>query len=136
MKSTTATITVTSGAAAVSVTITDTPPTGVTLLSFEVNVTGAMLNPGSVDLLGGKRPIQIEVKQLETESAFLSTATVTPGTFTSLNLTFANPELTFKNDAGAALAGCAVGAVCEAKPTGMLTATINFPGSGVCIMAN
>src|SRR5712692_6462273 len=99
MKSSTATITVTSGAAAVSVTITDTPPAGVTLLSFEVNVTGATLNPGSVDLaLGGKGPIQIEVKQLETESVFLSTATVTPGTFTSLTLTFADPELTFKND--------------------------------------
>ncbi|HVS87412.1 MAG TPA: DUF5666 domain-containing protein [Candidatus Acidoferrum sp.] len=136
----TATITVTpppsSGAAAVSVTMTDTPPAGVTLLSFEVNVTGATLNPGSVDLLGGKGPIQIEVKQLETESAFLSTATVIPGTFTSLTLTFANPQLTFKNDTGAALAGCAVGAVCEIKPIGTLTATTNFPGSGIVIMAN
>src|SRR5712692_2300228 len=136
MKSATATITVTAGAAAVSVTITDTPPAGVTLLSFEVNVAGAMLNPGSVDLLGGKGPIQIEVKQLETESAFLSTATVPAGTFTSLTLTFANPELTFKNDTGAALAGCAVGAVCEIKPMGMLTSTVNFPGSGIVIMAN
>src|SRR6266851_3101623 len=136
MKSATATITVTAGAAAVSVTITDTPPAGVTLLSFEVNVTGAMLNPGSVDLLGGKGPTQIEVKQLETESAFLSTATVPAGTFTSLTLTFADPELTFKNDTGAALAGCAVGAVCEIKPTGTLTSTVNFPGSGIVIMAN
>src|SRR5713226_3159516 len=140
MKSATATITVTAaaapGAAAVSVTMTDTPPAGVTLLSFEVSVTGATLNPGSVDLLGGKGPIQIEVKQLETESAFLSTATVPAGTFTSLTLTFANPELTFKNDTGAALAGCAVGAVCEIKPTGMLTSTIDFPGSGVVIMTN
>jgi len=136
MKSSTATITVTSGAAAVSVTITDTPPAGVTLLSFEVNVTGATLNPGSVDLLGGKGPIRIEVKQLETESAFLGTATVTPGTFTSLALTFANPELTFKNDTGAALAGCAPGAVCEIKPTGTLTSAVNFPGSGIVIMAN
>jgi hypothetical protein len=136
----TATITVTAaaapGAAAVSVTITDTPPAGVSLLAFEVNVTGATLNPGSVDLLGGKGPTQIEVKQLETESAFLSTATVTPGTFTSLTLTFANPELTFKNDTGAALAGCAAGAVCEIKPTGTLTSTVNFPGSGIVIMAN
>ncbi len=140
MKSATATITVTAaaapGAAAVSVTMTDTPPAGVTLLSFEVSVTGATLNPGSVDLLGGKGPIQIEVKQLETESAFLSTATVPAGTFTSLTLTFANPELTFKNDTGAALAGCAVGAVCEIKPMGMLTSTVNFPGSGIVIMAN
>ena len=136
MKSATATITVTSGAAAVSVTITDTPPTGVTLLSFEVNVTGAMLNPGSVDLLGGKGPIRIEVKQLETESAFLSTATVTPETFTSLTLTFANPELTFKNDTGAPQVSCAAGAVCEIKSTGMLTSTVNFPGPGIVIMAN
>ena len=139
-KSSTATITVTAaaaaGAAAVSLTMTDTPPAGVTLLSFEVNVTGATLNPGNVDLLGGKGPIQIEVKQLETESAFLSTATVTPGTFTSLTMTFANPELTFKNDTGAALAGCPVGAVCEIKPTGTLTSTVNFPGSGIVIMAN
>jgi hypothetical protein len=27
---------------------TDTPPTGVTVLSFEVSVTGATLNPGGV----------------------------------------------------------------------------------------
>jgi len=140
MKSSTATITVTSapatGASAVSVTITDTPPAGVPLLSFEVAVTGATLNPGNVDLLGGKGPIRIEVKQLETESAFLSTATVAPGTFASLTLTFANPELTFKNDSGATLAGCAVGAVCEIKPTGPLTSTVNFPGSGIVVMAN
>lgn len=138
-KVSTATITVTAagaGAAAVSVTMTDTPPAGVTLLSFEVSVTGATLNPGNVDLLGGKGPAQIEVRQLETESAFLSTVNVTPGTFTSLTLTFANPELTFKNDMGAALAGCAAGAVCEIKPTGTLTSTVHFPGSGIVIMAN
>src|SRR6266404_3256162 len=138
-KSSTATITVTAaaaGATAVSVTMTDTPPAGVTLLSFEVSVAGATLNPGSVDLLGGKGPIQIEVKQLETESAFFSTATVPVCSFTSLTLTFANPELTFKNDTGAALAGCAAGAVCEIKPTGTLTSTVNFPGSGIVIMAN
>jgi hypothetical protein len=139
-KSATATITVTSppapGASAVSVTITDTPPTGVTLLSFEVAVTGATLNPGNVDLLEGKGPIQIEVKQLETESAFLSTATVAPGMFTSLTLTFANPELTFKNDTGATLAGCAAAAVCEIKPTGPLTSTADFPGSGIVVTAN
>jgi hypothetical protein len=116
--------------------MTDTPPVGVTLLSFDVSVTGATLNPGSVDLLGGKGPIRIDIKQLETESAFLSTATVTPGTFTSLTLAFANPKLTFKNDTGGPLAGCAVGAVCELKPTGTLTSTVNFPGSGIVIMAN
>jgi hypothetical protein len=109
----------------VSLSMTDAPPAGVTVISFEVSLTGATLNPGSADLLGGKGPIRIEVKRLETENAFLSTASIAPGDYTSLSLTFANPELTFKNDSGAALAGCAAGAVCEIKPSGTLTASIN-----------
>lgn len=121
------------GASALSVTLTDTPPAGATVLSFEVSVTGATLNPGSVDLLAGRGPVRIEVEQLETESAFLSTARVNPGTYTSLNLTFANPELTFKNGSAATLAGCAPGAVCEIKPTGTLTSTVNFPPPGLVI---
>ena len=122
--------------AQVSVSMTDAPPTGVTVLSFEVSLTGASLSPGGADLLAGKGPIQIEVKHLETEAAFLSTASVTPGTFSSLNMTFANPELTFQNNTGAVLAGCAVGAVCEIKPTGTLTSTVNFPAPGVTLNAS
>src|SRR6266699_904139 len=93
------------GSAALSVTVTDTPPAGVSVLSFEVSVTGATLNPGSVDLLAGRGPVRIEVENVETESGFLNTARVAPGT----------------------LAGCAAGAVCEIKPTGTLTSTVNFP---------
>ena len=111
--------------AQVSLSMTDAPPAGVTVLSFEVSLTGASLNPGSVDLLAGKGPIRIEVKKLETENAFLTTTSVQAGNFTGLNLTFANPELTFMNNTGAALAGCASGAVCEIKPTGTLSATVS-----------
>jgi len=121
------------GSSAMSVTITDTPPARVSILSFEVSITGATLNPGSIDLLGSRGPVRIEIKQLETESAFLNTVNVPAGTYTSLNLTFANPELTFKNNTGAVLAGCAVGAVCEIKPTGTLTSMVNFPGSGIVL---
>src|SRR5216684_5581985 len=121
------------GSPALSVTVTDTPPTGVSVLSFEVSVTGATLNPGSVDLLAGRGPVRIEVENLETESGFLNTARVAPGTYTSLNLTFANPELTFKNGTTGTLAGCAAGAVCEIKPTGTLTSTVNFPSPGLTI---
>jgi len=112
-------------AAQMSVSITDAPPAGVTVLSFEVTVTGASLSPGSVDLLVGKTPPRLEVKNLETESAFLSTLSIPAGTYTGLALTFANPELTFLNNTGAALAGCAVGAVCEIKPTGTLSSTVS-----------
>jgi hypothetical protein len=112
-------------AAQVSLAVTDAPPAGVTVISFEVSVTGATLSPGNVDLLGGKGPVRIEVKKLETESAFLSTATVAAANYTSLSLTFANPELTFQNNSGTALAGCANGAVCQIKPTGTLTSMLN-----------
>ena len=121
------------GASMLSVTVTDTPPMGVTVLSFEVSVTGATLNPGGVDLLAGRGPVRIEVEELETESAFLNTAGVNPGTYTSLNLTFANPELTFKNGAIMTLAGCAPGAVCQIKPTGTLTSVVNFPSPGLVV---
>ncbi|HET9804987.1 MAG TPA: DUF5666 domain-containing protein, partial [Candidatus Acidoferrum sp.] len=100
-------------------------PAGVTVFSFEVTVSGASLSPGNVDLLAGKTPPRIEVKKLETESAFLSTLSIPAGTYTSLNLTFANPELTFLNNTGASIAGCANGAVCEIKPSGTLAATVN-----------
>ncbi len=124
------------GSAAVSFTVTDTPPTGAGILSFEATMTGAALNPGNVDLLGGTTP-RIEVKQLETESAFLNTKSVTAGTYTSINLTFSMPEVTFVNNTAAMLAGCAVGAVCENQNlTGTLTSTFTFPGSGITISAN
>ena len=124
------------GASMMSVTITDTPPMGVTVLSFEVSVTGATLNPGGVDLLAGRGPIRIEVEDLETESAFLNTAGVAPGTYTSLNLTFANPELTFKNGTTMTLTGCAPGAVCEIKPSGTLTSMVNFPSPGLVVQGS
>jgi len=111
--------------AQVSVSLTDAPPAGVTVFTFEVTVTGATLNPGNVDVLAGKGPQRIEVKKLETENAFLSTANVAAGNYTSLTLNFANPELTFRNDTGAMLAGCASGSVCEIKPSGTLSATVS-----------
>ena len=116
--------------ATMSLSVTDAPPAGVTVFSFEVTLTGATLNgtgiyATNIDLLAGKGPQRIEVKHLETENAFLNLANVTPGTYTTLNLTFSNPELTFRNDSAAAIAGCAPAAVCEIKPTGTLTATVN-----------
>jgi Domain of unknown function (DUF5666) len=115
----------------VSLSMTDAPPPGVTIFSFEVTLNSAVLNPGSIDLLAGKGPLDIEVKRLETETALINTANVPAGTYTSVQLTFANPRLTFRNDTGATLAGCAPTNVCEAvKPTGSLTTIINLPAGG------
>jgi hypothetical protein len=104
----------------------DTPPAGVTVLSFQVSLTGAVLQPGNVNLL--TTPIRIEVKQLEVELAFLNALQVPAGTYTSIQLTFANPELTFLNNTGATLAGCSNGQVCKIVPP-MSPLTVNFSGA-------
>jgi hypothetical protein len=100
--------------AAVTVTLRDTPPTGVTVLSLELTVNGAVLNPGSYQLVTS--PVKIEVKQLETEAAFLSTVNVPPGTYQSITVNLTNPELTILNQSGAAIGSCANNSVCELKP--------------------
>src|SRR5258708_4149175 len=84
----------------VAMSITDTPPAGVNSLSFEINVTGASLQPSdsskaAVNLL--THPVEVELEQLETENAILNTASVPPDTYKSLTLTFASPELTILN---------------------------------------
>jgi len=101
--------------AAVTMTIRDTPPAGVTVLSLEMTVNGAILNPGSYPLLS--KPVKIEVKQLETDAAFLSTAAVPPGTYQSITVNLTNPELTILNQSGAAIGGCANNSVCELSPS-------------------
>jgi hypothetical protein len=116
------------GGTAVSLTLMDTPPTNVDVISFEVTVSGAALNPGNIDLLGGTGPQDIDVKKLQIEKAFLNTTGVpaTAGPFQSLTLTFANPRLTILNGTANSLAGCAPGAVCKITPSGSLVATVNF----------
>jgi len=109
-------------------TVRDTPPAGITVFSFEVLVTQAKLQPGNVPLV--TTPIEIEVKQLEVEAAFLNTISVPAGNYTSIDVTFSNPELTYKNDTGAALPAplnCAIGAICEFKPA--ITTTVSFNGA-------
>ena len=99
---------------AVTLTVSDAPPAGVTVLSFEVTVNGAVLNPGNVQLI--TNPQRIEVKQLETDSAFLSTMNVPAGTYQSITINVTNPELTVMNNSGAAIGNCANNAVCHLEP--------------------
>jgi hypothetical protein len=103
----------------VSLSITDDPPAGVSVLFFQVNLTSASLEPASgtaVSLISN--PISIDVTQLQALSAFLSTANVPTGTYNSLSLTFANPQLVIYNNSDTSIAStCAVGSVCQLTPT-------------------
>lgn len=121
----------TSGAAPVALSMTDTPPSGVAVLLFNVNLTAASLESSSgssVSLLPNNTPIQVDVTKLQALSAFLNTADVTAGTYNSLSLTFADPQLVIYNLSDTSLgSSCAVGSVCELTPTvdNSTTVTIN-----------
>lgn len=130
---------VTTGGGTIPVILTfhDTPPSNIAVTSFGVTVTGAVLQPGNVSLLSAPGQT-IELTQLQSNSAFLSTTKVAAGTYNSLAITYVNPQYTIFNNSGASLMifgkTCGVGQSCVVMPTvsGSLTETIStspFPAS-------
>lgn len=112
-----------SGAVPVSLTISDNPPAGVTILRFQIQVTGATLQPADssqspVSML--TTPTDVELVHLQTESALLANANVPAGTYNGLSATFANPQMTIFNQTGQTLTvgsqSCAANQVCTLSP--------------------
>jgi hypothetical protein len=105
------------GSSKISLTIGDTPPVGVTVLSFQFTVTGAVLNStgGNVSLVSA--PTTIEVGHLLVGTAYLNTASAPAGTYSSITFTFADPKVTIFNGSGAAIGTCAAGAICQTSPS-------------------
>lgn len=109
-----------------SLSVRDTPPAGVNVLGLQVTVTGAVLQPGNVSLLNA--PATLQIKKLETDIALLNTVTVPPGTYSSIQVTFANPDLTILNNSGSSIGACASGSVCEFQPP-LNAASVSFSGA-------
>lgn len=101
----------------VILTLHDAPPTtpsGVTVTSFEVTITGVTLQPGNISLLTS--PQTLELTQLQTNSVFLQTTQVAAGTYTGITITYASPQYTFLNNSGSSVTMngqvCAANASC------------------------
>lgn len=114
-----------------NMTVTDAPPVGLGVLSFQITVTSATLQPGNIALISS--PQTIELTQLETRHALFASLNIPPGNYTSLGLTFANPVTTISN-AGTALASqptCAPNALCtyslSLSPTTVTISSAPFP---------
>jgi hypothetical protein len=121
----------TAGNSSVVLAVTDTPPSNVSILSAEVTLTGATLNPGNVSLFSGSTTI--ELTRLSTDIGYLATAANVPtGSYTSITLTFANPLLTIENDTTSPIVSgtttCAVAAICTIAPvtTANLSTTVSL----------
>jgi hypothetical protein len=98
--------------------VTDTPPSAVTVLSFQVQIASAVLQPGNVSVL--PRPVTVDLAQLATDTAFLSSEVIGSATYTSMTVSLANPQVTLRNNTAGPLnlngQTCAVGAVCTYVP--------------------
>ena len=82
--------------------IGDAPPAGSTILKFEITLNSATLCPqvsdagecqGTPQVSLLTQPVEIELEQLQLQSAFLSLRSVTASTYQGVQLTFASPEL-------------------------------------------
>jgi hypothetical protein len=109
----------TPSSATINLVVADTPSTNVTVLSFEVQITAAVLQPGSVAIL--PRPVTVDLAQLVSDTGFLASTVIDSATYTSLEITFANPQVTILNNTAAPIPlpgqSCAAGATCTFTPT-------------------
>jgi len=120
---------------AISISLYDTPPTGVTVLSFSLPIAGISLTPSSGSPISVYSPsslVPIELTRLQTDSALIvAAAKVPPDTYTSINVTIGASSGVFinANPNQATITGtnvsCAYGKVCD-LPTGAAT-TVKIP---------
>lgn len=101
-----------------SFTIHDASPIGTTVLSLQVNVKSAILQPGNVSVMLAET---VELVQLQSDATILSSLQIPAGTYTSLTMDFENPVLTFINNTGGPFTPnnnptCAVNAICQITP--------------------
>jgi hypothetical protein len=102
-----------------TLTMGDAPPTGVAVLFFEASITEASLQPSdtskpAVSVMS--TPVEVEFGHLQTDTAFLNLANVTPDTYQNITLTFGNAMMTIVNHSGATIGTCANNSVCELTP--------------------
>jgi hypothetical protein len=110
----------TSGTATLSLTLVATPltpPPGVSLLSFTVDVTGISLKPtsGTAQSISlNSTAYSVDLTKLQSDSAFLGTSAKLPtGSYTSVTVSLSNPSLWYCVPSVPGVAGCGTGGVIQ-----------------------
>lgn len=101
------------------------PPSGITVLSLQVTITGAVLQPGNVSLIDA--PVTVDLARLQADNGLLASVKVPTGSYESLVLTFANPEMTIFDGQGG-IANCSPGTICEFQPALSASSVTLDPG--------
>ncbi|MGA8221061.1 MAG: DUF4382 domain-containing protein [Candidatus Acidiferrales bacterium] len=101
-----------------TLTIHDAAPIGITVLSLQVQVLSATLQPGNVSV---SLPETVDLALLQSDTTLLSSLQIPSGNYTSLVLDFENPSMIFINNTGGPITPalnptCATGAICQITP--------------------
>ncbi len=78
------------------------PSKTVSIQSFRLQVTSAVLNPGNVQLVAA--PVMIDLTNVDTGAGFLSSANASAGTYSSVTVSFSHPSITITNPSDSAVA--------------------------------
>lgn len=109
-----------------NLTLSDTPPTGVTVLSFLFPISGITLTPTTGSQVSVFSGATLELTRLQSDTSAVATGISVPaGSYKSINVTIGTSSGKFFNASGGAIGACVAGAVC-ALPAGGAT-TISVP---------
>ncbi len=127
-----------SGNSSLSLTISDTPPSGTTILSFTLPISGIALTPSGG---GSQVPVfssaDFELTRLQSDSNLIAAKVpVAAGTYTAINVTVAAPSAVFINASASTVGSCVAGGICHLTGSAT-TITYTFPtGSPLVLTAN
>jgi hypothetical protein len=119
--------------ATLNLTFTDTPPNGVSILSFTVTLSGVALDPISGSMVNiplTPNPLTVELTRLQSDSLFFGSFQVSAATYKSMSVAFTASSLTFFNGSGAIIGSCPNQTICTLQSntaTNVSLATGVFP---------
>jgi hypothetical protein len=114
------------GNAALNLTLSDTPPTGVNIISFTMPIVGISLTPSTGSPVSVFSSGTFELTHLQSDSDPIAVGVSVPaGSYTSVNVTLGTSTGIFVNASGATIGTCVVNALCT-LPNGAAT-TISIP---------
>ena len=123
--------------------VTNAPPTGTSVLSFRVQITGLSLvgTGGTANASLLSSPVTVQLANEQTLDDVIASDNVKPGTFSGLMVTFGTASMTIQNTSGSTLTiggtACTNGSTCTVTPTlSQVSATVTpTPSSSLTLVA-
>jgi len=129
-----------SGNATLNLTLSDTPPSGVGVISFTLPISGISLVPSTGSPVSVYSGGSVELTRLQSDSALVATGVSVPvGSYTAIKVTLGTSSGIFVNASSGSITSsagtCAAGAFCALPPGAATTITYTFP-SALSLSAN